>query len=305
MTGENRTLVEGSTAPRLSHSATVTLGVRGTNRTYLSGFSDRRLDHNGLPDEFGGDGENRTLIGWVQTSSPPVERHPRNTSWRLTRCTPRDLPPRSSRSTAMNLVAAAGVEPANDLPYESDLVPTSPQQLGAGPWNRTTLKPLYQSGAHPESMTDSGALSQSRTGFPALQEPRIAGNASRAEYSGAGGANRTLVSRLPCDGSPIELHRLEPKGGFEPPSEHYQSSVFPTKLLRQLERVTGFEPVSGLWQSPILAARRYPLGASEENRTPLACLEGRNSTNKSHSLELLQLTIHLSKNTLRRQRRDS
>ena len=127
VTGENRTLVEGSTAPRLSHSATVTLGVRGTNRTYLSGFSDRRLDHNGLPDEFGGDGENRTLIGWVQTSSPPVERHPRNTSWRLTRCTPRDLLPRSRRNAAMNLVAAAGVEPANDLPYESDLVPTSPQ----------------------------------------------------------------------------------------------------------------------------------------------------------------------------------
>ena len=29
------------------------------------------------------------------------------------------------------------------------------------------------------------------------------------------------------------LHRLEPKGGFEPPSELYEGSVFPTKLLRQ------------------------------------------------------------------------
>ena len=31
---------------------------------------------------------------------------------------------------------------------------------------------------------------------------------------------------------------------------------------RQLERVTGFEPVSEPWQGPILAARRYPHGAS-------------------------------------------
>src|SRR6266545_6065491 len=52
-----------------------------------------------------------------------------------------------------------------------------------------------------------------------------------------------------------------------------------------MERVTGFEPVSGPWQGPILAARRYPPGASGENRTLLACLEGRNSANKSHSLE--------------------
>jgi hypothetical protein len=96
---------------------------------------------------------------------------------------------------------------------------------------------------------------------------------------------------LPCDCSTTELHRLEPKGGFEPPSERYEGSVFPTKLLRpssstSLERVTGFEPVSGPWQGPILAARRYPPGASGENRTLLACLEGRNSANKSRSLGL-------------------
>src|SRR5215469_9511393 len=70
---------------------------------------------------------------------------------------------------------------------------------------------------------------------------------------------------------------------------------------KYLERVTGFEPVSGPWQGPILAARRYPPGASGENRTLLASLEGWNSTNKSHSRELHSLTIQLSKNTLRRQ----
>ena len=144
--------------------------------------------------------------------------------------------------------------------------------------------------------------------------PRFTGAAHRQQClrgsrSGASGANRTLVGRLPCDCSTIELHRLEPKGGFEPPSEHYESSVFPTKLLRPLsskclERVTGFEPVSGPWQGPILAARRYPPGASGENRTLLACLEGRNSANKSHSREIHILTIQLSKNTLRRQHVD-
>ena len=100
----------------------------------------------------------------------------------------------------------------------------------------------------------------------------------RGAKPGASGTNRTLVGRLPCACSATELHRLEPKGGFE--------------------------PVSGPWQGPILAARRYPPGASGENRTLLACLEDRNSANKSHSLEIHILTIQLSKNTLRRQRVD-
>ena len=34
------------------------------------------LDHLSYAGKSGGDGENRTLIGWVQTSSPPVERRP-------------------------------------------------------------------------------------------------------------------------------------------------------------------------------------------------------------------------------------
>ena len=71
-----------------------------------------------------------------------------------------------------------------------------------------------------------------------------------------------------------------------------------------MERVTGFEPVSGPWQGPILAARRYPPRASGENRALLTCLEGRNSANKSHSLEIHALTIQLSQNTLRRQHVD-
>ena len=42
----------------------------------MSGFSDRRLDRNGLPGEIGGRGGNRTLICWLQASGPPVERLP-------------------------------------------------------------------------------------------------------------------------------------------------------------------------------------------------------------------------------------
>ena len=44
--------MDRSTVCRLSHSATVTLGARSTSRTCLSGFSDRRLDRNGLPGEL-------------------------------------------------------------------------------------------------------------------------------------------------------------------------------------------------------------------------------------------------------------
>src|SRR5260370_35448255 len=36
--------------------------------------------------------------------------------------------------------------------------------------------------------------------------------------SGANGANRTLIGRLPCDCSPTELHRLETEGIFEIPA---------------------------------------------------------------------------------------
>lgn len=137
--------------------------------------------------------------------------------------------------------------------------------------------PLYRSGASPAMLAG-----------PKIWSQRSESNARRTSRP---------WRALPCACSPIELHRLEPKGGFEPPSELYEGSVFPTKLLRPfsskyLERVTGFEPVSGPWQGPILAARRYPPGASGENRTLLASLEGWNSANKSHSLEIHVLTFN-------------
>ena len=191
------------------------------------------------------------------------------------------------------MVAEVGIEPDLMAAYETAVCTSSssPHQNWSTEQESNLRPSVYQTDAQPAVLSVGGAPCQSRTRFSALQERRIAGNACGAEKLGASGANRTLIGRLPCDCSTTELHRLEPKGGFEPPSERYEGSVFPTKLLRRfpsnsLERVTGFEPVSGPWQGPILAARRYPLGASGENRTLLASLEGWHSTNKSHSLEL-------------------
>src|SRR6266478_9838580 len=67
---------------------------------------------------------------------------------------------------------------------------------------------------HAELFPD-GAPCQTRTGFSGLQVRRIAINVYRADDSGANGANRTLTGCLACNWSPVELHRLEPKGVFE------------------------------------------------------------------------------------------
>jgi hypothetical protein len=101
------------------------------------------------------------------------------------RMTPVHLP-------AENLVREAGVEPAA---------------------SRLSI----ECSNHAELFPD-GAPCQTRTGFSGLQVRRIAIYAYRACDSGANGANRTLIGRLPCDCSPTELHRLEPEGIFETPT---------------------------------------------------------------------------------------
>ena len=160
VTGGNRTLVDRSTVCRLSHSATATLGARSTSRTCLSGFSDRRLDRNGLPGEFGGRGGSRTLICWLQASGPPVERLPQ--TWlragelNATRMayeasmTPVHLP-------ASKMVREAGVEPAAS-------------RLSVECSNHAELFP-------------GGALRQTRTDLSGLQVRRIAFYGYRARYS--------------------------------------------------------------------------------------------------------------------------
>jgi hypothetical protein len=107
--------VDRSTVCRLSHSATVTLGARSTSRTCLSGFSDRRLDRNGLPGEIGGRGGNRTLICWLQASGPPVERLPQ--TW-----------------------LRAGELNATRMAYEASMTPVHlpAEETGPGSWGRTS-----------------------------------------------------------------------------------------------------------------------------------------------------------------------
>ena len=138
--------------------------------------------------------------------------------------------------------------------------------------------PLYRSGASPEMLAGLGNLEPAER----IERSSVAYRATTLPLSYTGWSRRADSNR----------HLGVTRALF-----------FPLNYF-DLERVTGFEPVSGPWQGPILAARRYPPGASGENRTLLACLEGRNSANKPHSLEIHELTIQLSKNTLRRQRVD-
>ena len=106
--------MDRSTVCRLSHSATVTLDARSTSRTCLSGFSDRRLDRNGLPGELGGRGGNRTLICWLQASGPPVERLPQ--TW-----------------------LRAGELNATRMAYEASMTPSlARRKPGPGSWGRTS-----------------------------------------------------------------------------------------------------------------------------------------------------------------------
>src|SRR6266567_9532166 len=123
--------------------------------------------------------------------------------------------------------------------------------------------------------------------------PRFTGAAHRQQClrsskPGASGANRTLIGRLTlgkpyrASALPLSYTGWSRRADSNRHLSFTRARFFPLNYF-DMERVTGFEPVSGPWQGPILAARRYPPGASGENRTLLACLEGRNSTNKSHS----------------------
>ena len=154
--------MDRSTVCRLSHSATVTLGARGTSRTCLSGFSDRRLDRNGLPGELGGRGGNRTLFCWLQASGPPIERLPQ--TWlragelNATRMayeasmTPVHLP-------ALKVGPGSWVEPATSrLSVEcsnyAELFPVVLRTQGVEPRARFELAfPDYKSGASPTMLT--------------------------------------------------------------------------------------------------------------------------------------------------------
>ena len=115
------------------------------------------LVHLSYTGELGGDGENRTLIGWVQTSCPPVERRPHG----------------CGGGNRTHLMAA----------YETAVCPA--HLLRIKTWSteqESNLRPsVYQTDAQPAVLSVGGAPRQNRTGFSALQERRIASNACRAQ----------------------------------------------------------------------------------------------------------------------------
>ena len=74
----------------------------------------------------------------------------------------------------------------------------------------------------------SRAPCQIRTGFSGLQVRRIADYAYRGSLAsdcGANGANRTLIGCLPCNCSPVELHRLGARGGNRNPDLRVTSAA--------------------------------------------------------------------------------
>src|SRR5262245_7407763 len=100
---------------------------------------------------------------------------------------------------AEKMVREAGVEPAAsrlsvECSNHAELFPVVLLTQRLEPRARFELAfPDYRSGASPTMLTVLGR-------------------------SGANGANRTLLGCLPCNCSPVELHRLEPEGVLETPT---------------------------------------------------------------------------------------
>ena len=147
------------------------------------------LVHLSYTGESGGDGENRTLIGWVQTSSPPVERRPHgcgggNRTHLRPPCAPAHLlrsktgPGSQDRTDGLSIIDRV----LNQLSF-SRMEPRARIELAS---------PLYRSVASPAML------------------------AGRKTWSQRSESNARRTSRpwraLPCACSATELHRLEPKG---------------------------------------------------------------------------------------------
>ena len=171
------------------------IGVAGENRTLVDWFTTSRLNHSATA-TFGARSTSRTCLSSFS-------------DWRLDRDgLPGEFGGRGGNRTLICWVQASR-PPVGRLPQD---------WLRAGESNATRM--AYEASMTPVHLPASkpdGAPCQSRTDLSGLQIRRIAIYAYRACNSGANGANRTLVWRLPCAGSAIELHRLEPEGVLETP----------------------------------------------------------------------------------------
>ena len=211
----------------------------------MAGFSDQCYDHVSDPGESGGDGENRTLIGWVQASHPPVERRPHG----------------CGGGNRTHLMAA----------YETAVCSSSssPHQNWSGKLG-SNQRPLdYRSSAQPTELLPDGAPRKNRTRFPALQERRIASNACGAQNLEPAERIERSSDAYRAPALPLSYTGWSRRADSNRHLSFTRAPFFPLNYF-DMERVTGFEPVSGPWQGPILAARRYPLGASGENKRELS-----------------------------------
>ena len=141
------------------------------------------LVHLSYTGEYGGDGENRTLIGWVQTSSPPVERHPHGCG--------------GGNRTHLMAAYETAVRASSSSPHQN----RSASKFWSAEQESNPRPSVYQTDAQPAVLSAAGAPRRSRTGFPALQERRIASNACGAQTwsrRSESNARRTLTVRLLC-----------------------------------------------------------------------------------------------------------
>ena len=133
------------------------------------------------------------------------------------------------------MVAEVGIEPDLMAAYETAVCTSSssPHQIWSTEQDSNLRPSAYQADAQPTRALGRWSPVQESNSLLRFTGAAHRQQCLRGSKLGASGANRTLIGRLPCDCSATELHRLEPKGGFEPPSERYEGSVFPTKLLRR------------------------------------------------------------------------
>ena len=219
----------GATIQRLSHSATVTSGARGSNRTTIAGFSDQRLDHVGNPHE------NLVEMERIELSS--------------SRCKREILP---LNDVPTNLVPAVGIEPTPSALSERR-PPGEPGRYGGQRENRTRFTALQvrriaSNACRPQIF---GAKAANRTRVASLPKMHSSTELPRLE------PRRRIElrsERYECSALPLSY-----RGNGA--SDRIRTGVYCmarsnpshwTTPARELERNVRIELTSGVWKTPAL-----------------------------------------------------
>ncbi len=182
--------MDRSTVCRLSHSATVTPGARGTSRTCLSGFSDRRLDRNGPPGELVEEEGVEPSLAGCRAAVLPLNAPARTT------------PPK-------NDWLRAGELNATRMAYEASMTPVHlPASKNVEPRARFELAfPDYSSGASPSMLTGLVILEP----MERIERSSVAYRATALPLSYIGWSQRRYSKPRPpryeCGALPLELLR--------------------------------------------------------------------------------------------------